>query len=86
MPAGSNLNSIECTIFNALIDNKIRYENFTKIINEEKDYCELKESIRMMKIQRSDIERNKLIEDVKEYALIKLLDKMKELINLKYQV
>ena len=29
------------------------------IMNEERKYCELKESIRMMKIQRSDIEEGK---------------------------
>ena len=33
---------------------------FTTIINEEKNYRELKESIRMIKSQRRDIERNKL--------------------------
>ena len=35
--------------------NEIGYEDFTTIINEEKDYRELKESIRMMKTQRSAI-------------------------------
>ena len=33
------------------------------IINEEKKYRELKESIRMMNNQRSDVEKINLIED-----------------------
>ena len=37
----------------------------------------LKENIRMMKIQRSDSEKNNLIEESKKKALMKLLDKYK---------
>ena len=51
----SKINSIKMIISKALIDNEISHEHFTTIINEEKNYCELKESIKMMKIQRSDI-------------------------------
>ena len=51
----SKINSIKMIISKALIDNEISHEHFTTIINEEKTYCELKESIKMMKIQRSDI-------------------------------
>ena len=36
------------------------------IINEGKKYRELKESIRMMNSQRSDIEKNNLIEEGKK--------------------
>ena len=36
------------------------------IINEEKKYRELKESIRMMNSQRSDVEKVSLIEEVKK--------------------
>ena len=36
------------------------------IINEEKKYQELKESIRMMKSQRSDTEKNNLVEEGKK--------------------
>ena len=36
------------------------------IINEEKKYRELKESIRMMNNQRSDVEKINLIEDGKK--------------------
>ena len=35
-------------------------------MNEEKKYRELKESIRMIKSQRSDIEKSKLIKDDKK--------------------
>ena len=57
MLARSNLNSIENKISEALINSEISHEDFTTIINEEKIYCELKESIRMMKTQRSDTEK-----------------------------
>ena len=36
------------------------------IINEEKKYRELKESIRMMNSQRSDVKKVSLIEEVKK--------------------
>ena len=48
MLARSELNSIESKISEALINNEIRHEKFMIIINEEKKYRELKESIRMM--------------------------------------
>ena len=44
MLARSKLNSIESKISEALINN-ISHENFTTIINEEKKYRELNESI-----------------------------------------
>ena len=49
MLARSKLNSIEGKISEALINNQISHENFITIINEAKNYSELKESIRMMK-------------------------------------
>ena len=61
MLARSKLSSIDRTMSEALRNNEIIHEDFTTIINEEKNYCKLKESIRMMKNQRSDVERNKLI-------------------------
>ena len=87
MLARSNLNSIANTISKALIDNKISDEDFTTIINEERNNREVKESIIRMKSQRSDIERNKLIKGGKRIGLMKLLVKMKELIivSLKYK-
>ena len=51
MLARSKLNSIEGKISEALINNQISHEVFITIINEEKSYRELKESIKMMKSQ-----------------------------------
>ena len=48
MLARSKLNSIESKVSEALINNEISHEDFVIIINEEKKYRELKESIRMM--------------------------------------
>ena len=62
----SKLNSIESKIFEALINSEISHEDFMTIINEEKKYRELKESIRMMNSQRSDIEKNNLIDEGKK--------------------
>ena len=65
MLARSKLNSIESRISEALIDNLISHEEFTTILNEEKNYRELRGPIRVIKSQRSDIERNKQREDGK---------------------
>ena len=51
MLARSKLNSIESKTSEALINNQVSHEDFITIINEEKNYRELKESIRMMKDQ-----------------------------------
>ena len=51
MLAGSKLNSIESKISEALMNKQIIHEKFMTIINEERNYRELKESIRMMKGQ-----------------------------------
>ena len=56
MLTGSKLNGIEGKISEALINNEISHEDFTAIINEE-----IKESIRMMKSQKSDTEKGKKI-------------------------
>ena len=80
----SKLNGIENTISKTLIDNEISHENFTTIINELK---ELIESIRMMKSQRNDIERNKLIEDGKKIGIDKIIRQNERInYNLKSQV
>ena len=47
----SKLNSIESKISEALINNQISHEGFITIINEERNYRELKESMRMIKGQ-----------------------------------
>ena len=45
----SKLNSIESKTSEALINNQISHEDFITIINEESNYIEIKESIRMIK-------------------------------------
>ena len=57
MLARSQLNSIESKISEALINNEISYEDFMTISNEERNYRELKESIRVMNSQGSDTEK-----------------------------
>ena len=52
----SKLNNRESKISEALINNEISHEDFMTIIDEEKKYRELKESIRMMNSQRGDVE------------------------------
>ena len=51
MLARNKLNSIESKISEVLISSQISHEDFIRIINEERNYRELKESIRMMKGQ-----------------------------------
>ena len=51
MLARSKLNSIESKISDAIISNQISHEDFITIINEERNYRKLKESIKMMKRQ-----------------------------------
>ena len=69
MLARSKLNSIESKISEALINNEISHDDFMTIINEEKKYRELKESIRMMNSQRSDAEKVNLIEEGKKIGI-----------------
>ena len=52
MLARSKLNSIEGKISEALANNQISHENFMTIINEERSYRELKESIRIVIIKK----------------------------------
>ena len=51
MLARSKLNIIESKISEALINNQISHEDFITIINEERNYRELKESNTMMESQ-----------------------------------
>ena len=66
MLAISKLNSIESKISEALINNEISHEGFMTIINEEKTYRGLKQSIRMMNSQRSNVEKINLTEEGKK--------------------
>ena len=63
MLARSKLNSIDSKTSEALINNEISHEDFMTILNEEKKYRELKESIRMMNSIRSDAEKISLIKE-----------------------
>ena len=51
MLARSKLNGIKSKISEALINSEISHKDFKTIINEEKNYRELKKSIRMMKLK-----------------------------------
>ena len=74
MLASSKLNSIESKISKALKSSEIKDEDFVAIIDEEKKYRKLKESIKMMNSQRIDAEKNKFIEKgKKKIILMKLL-------------
>ena len=53
------------------MDNEISHEDFEIIINEEKKYRELKESIRMMNSQRIDAEKDNLIEEDQKIGIKK---------------
>ena len=66
MLARSKLNSRESKISKVLIDNEVIHEDFETIINEEKKYRELKQSIRMMNSHRSDAEKVSLIKEGKK--------------------
>ena len=81
MLARSKLNSIESKIYEALINNETSHENFMTIINEEKKYRELKESIRMRNTQRSDSGKISLIEQGKKKIGINKVIKRNKIIN-----
>ena len=51
MLARSRFNSMESKMSEGLINNQISHEDFITTINEERNYRELKESVRMMKGQ-----------------------------------
>ena len=66
MLARSKLKGIESKVSESLINSEISHEDFMVIINEEKKYRELKESIRMMNSQRNDSEKINLIEEAQK--------------------
>ena len=80
MLATSKLNSIESKISEALINTEISHEDFMIIINDETKYRELKESIRMMNSQKSDVEKINLIEEGKKIGINEII-KCNEIIN-----
>ena len=73
MLARSKLNSIE--------SNEISHEDLMMIINEEKKYRELKESIQMMNSQRSDVETFNLIEEGKKISVNEVIKNIKIINN-----
>ena len=84
MLARSKLNSIESKVSEAIINNEISHHHFIIIINEDRNYRELKESIGIMNSQRSDTEKINLIEEGKNIDKGKDIDeviKRNEIIN-----
>ena len=81
MLARGKLNSIESKISKALADNEISHEDFEIVINEEKKYRELKESIIMMNSQRSDAEKVKLIGEGKKIGINEVIRRNEVIIN-----
>ena len=84
MVVGSKLNSIESKISGALIYSEISHEDFMTIIDEEKQYRELKES----KYYDDEWSKkwywkivNNNLKKVKKQALMSLLSIMKLLIK-----
>ena len=63
-----------------LIKNEISYEDFMKIVDEERKFRQLTESIRMMNSQRSDTEKKNLVEEGKKIDIDELI-KDNEIIN-----
>ena len=80
MLSRSKLNSIESKISEALINNEISHEDFMIILNERTKYRGLKEGIRIMNSQRSDVEKNSLIEEGKKIGINEVI-KRNEIIN-----
>ena len=80
MLARSKLSNIESKISEALINSEINHEGFMTIINEEKIYRWLKESIRTMNSQRTDTKKINLIEEGKKIDIDEVI-KNGEIIN-----
>ena len=64
-----------------MINNEISHKDFMTIINEENKKRELKESIRMMNSQRSDVEKNNLIEEGKKIGINEVIKRNKFINN-----
>ena len=63
-----------------MINNEISHEDFMTILNKEKKYRELKESIRMMSSQRSNVEKVSLIKEGKKIGINEVI-KHNEIVN-----
>ena len=69
MIARWKLNSIEASISLVLINSEISCKEFATIINQKENYRRLKGYIRLIKIQRSDDKKDKLIEGGKRIGI-----------------
>ena len=78
--ARSKLNSIKSKISETMINNEISHEDFMTTLNEEKKYRELKEGIRTINGQRSDVEKISRIEEGKKIGINEDI-KRNEIIN-----
>ena len=65
----------------ALINNEIKHEDFTTIIDEQKKYRELKQIIRIMNSQRSDAEKINLVEEGKKIGIDEVINHNKIIDN-----
>ena len=64
----------------ALVNSENSHEDFITIINDEKKYRELKESIRMMNSQRRDVDEINLVEEGKKMDINEVI-KSNKIIN-----
>ena len=78
----SKLNSIENKISEKLINNEISHADFMTIINEEINYREVKESLKVMKIPRIDTEKIILIEKGKNIGIDKIIKRNQSINNI----
>ena len=79
--ARSKLNSIESKRSEAWTNNEINHEDFRTIINEDKTYRELKESIRMMSSQRRNAEKINVIEKGNKIGINEVIKRNKIINN-----
>ena len=80
--AWSKLNSIENKISEKLINNEISHADFMTIINEEINYREVKESLKVMKIPRIDTEKIILVEKDKNIGIDKIIKRNESINNI----
>ena len=81
MLARSKLDGIASKISEASINNEISHKDFMTIINEETKCQELKESIRMMNSQRSDVEKLIWLKKAKKIDINKVIKRNEIIIN-----
>ena len=62
LPCQLEVNSFETLISQASVNSENNHKDFMTIIDEEKNYSQLKEIIRKTKRQRRDSEKRNLIE------------------------